>query len=76
MHYFPQRLPMDSEKSAVFLFDISSELKKSPNRAGVAEPRLKIWDKHLGQNLGQTDGRMDGRTDRQTDGQKDRPDQI
>ena len=31
----------------------------SPNRAGVAEPRLKIWDKNLGQT--------DGQTDRQTD---------
>jgi hypothetical protein len=51
------------------------ERETSPNRAGVAEPCLKIWDKNLGQNLGQkfgTDGRTDGRTDGQTDGQTDR----
>ena len=35
----------------------------SPIRAGVAEPRLKIWDKNLGQKFG---------TDRQTDKQTDR----
>ena len=43
-------------------------IKTSPNRAGVAEPRLKIWDKNLGQNLGQkfgTDRRTNRRTDRQ-----------
>ena len=27
----------------------------SPNRAGVAEPRLKIWDKNSGQTDRQTD---------------------
>ena len=37
----------------------------STNRAGVAEPRLKIWDKNLVHNLGQQFG-TDGRIDRQT----------
>jgi hypothetical protein len=48
----------------------------SPNREGIAEPRLKIWekisdkiwnkiwDKKLGQNLGQTNRQTNGRTDR------------
>ena len=31
----------------------------SPNRAGVAEPCLKIWDRNLGQTNGQTDRRTD-----------------
>ena len=26
--------------------------KTSPNRAGVADPHLKIWDTNLGQHLG------------------------
>ena len=48
--------------------------KTSPNRAGVAEPRLKIWDKNLGQKFGTTfgDRRTDGRTDRKTDRQTDK----
>ena len=36
-------------------------MRTSPNQAGVAEPRLKIWDKNLGQKFG-----TDGQTDRQT----------
>ena len=47
--------------------------KTSPNRAGVAEPRLKIWYTNLIQHLGhkfgtdrRTDGRTYGRTDRTT----------
>ena len=41
--------------------------QKSPNRAGVAEPQLQIWDNNLGQHLGQKFG---------TDKQTDRHDQI
>ena len=33
----------------------AKEIEASPNRAGVAEPRLKIWDNNLGQTDGQTD---------------------
>ena len=43
----------------------SEEERTSPNRAGVAEPCLKIWDKNFGQNLGPkfgTDGETDGQT--------------
>ena len=36
------------------------QYKTSPKQAGVAEHRLKIWDK----NLGRTDGQTDGQTDR------------
>ena len=57
-----------------------ARIKTSPNRAGVAEPRLTIWDKILdkimdtnfGQNLRQNFGHMD----KQSDGQMDRRDQI
>ena len=49
-----------------------TQSETSPNRAGVAEPHLKIWDKNHGQTDGQTDRQMDGRTD----GQMDRQDQI
>ena len=38
----------------------------SQNRAGFAEPRLKMWDKNVGQNLGQKFG-TDGQTNKQTD---------
>ena len=44
----------------------------STNRAGVAEPGLKIWDKNLGEKFG-TDKRTDRRTDRR---RTDRQDQI
>ena len=43
----------------------------SQNRAGFAEPRLKMWDKNVGQNLGQKFG-----TDGQTNRRADRKDQI
>ena len=38
----------------------------SPNRAGVAEPHLKMWGKNVGQNLGLTDGWTDRQTRRVT----------
>ena len=41
-------------------------VETSPNRAGVAEHHLKIWDNNLGQHLGQKFG-----TDRQTNRQRD-----
>ena len=55
------------------VYDKAVLVKKvsKPDRAGLAESRLKIWDKNLGQNLGQQFGttnlgQTDGRTDRQT----------
>ena len=39
---------------------------KKPKSSRSAEPRLKIWDKNLGQNLGHKFG-TDGQTDRRTD---------
>jgi hypothetical protein len=52
--------------------NMSSSNKTSTNGAGVAEPRLKIWDNNLGHKFGtdgRTDGQTDGRADRQTDRQ-------
>ena len=53
-----------------------ARIKTSPNRAGVAEPRLTIWDKILDKNFGQNLRQNFGHTDKQSDGQMDRRDQI
>ena len=50
-----------------------ARIKTSPNRAGVAEPRLTIWDKILDKimdkNFGQNLRQNFGHTDKQSDGQ-------
>ena len=68
-------MPIQENISGKYFKNISTVLQTSPNRAGIAEPHLKIWDKvwdkNLVQNLGQQIGR-DGQTNKQTD----RKDQI
>jgi hypothetical protein len=64
--FFLRILGYDSTYDMMLSQEINSKVT-SPNRAGVAEHHLKIWNTNLGGNLGQkfgTNRRTDGHTDR------------